>query len=91
VNLGTSRTRTHPFQGATRVNTDVTIRANFANFSFTLVSQTPSSGNYTVFGAPGNGFFTRERIAFYSIGTSLNLETLESSFQSYMTAIGALP
>jgi hypothetical protein len=55
-------------------------------------STTPLTSNVLVFGSNesgGPGRFTDATIAFYSIGTSLDIAKLDTHISSYVTAIGA--
>ena len=76
------------FVGATRaVSSSVVARVNGTSPTSTASSQTPSAGNMFVFGAAGD--VTTARLAFYSIGESLNLTQLDTRVSALITAIGA--
>jgi hypothetical protein len=67
-------------------------RANATTFSYGGVSVTPLSLDMGVFAAPGGNLsITRSnaRLAFYSIGESLDLALLDSRVTALITAIGA--
>jgi hypothetical protein len=52
-------------------------------------SQNASTSNISVFSRGGTTAFTDSRLAFYSIGESLDLAALETRVSNLMTAIGA--
>jgi hypothetical protein len=54
-----------------------------------VASLTPTSTNQFVLGIPNNVSFSNGRVAFYSIGESLPLATLDSRVSALYTAIGA--
>ena len=61
-----------------------------ATGSFTRASQTPYNGNAYIFGRnAGAASLTAARLAFYSIGESLNLALLDTRVSALITAIGA--
>jgi hypothetical protein len=51
-------------------------------------STTPFDGNVFIFGSTAN-YISNARLAFYSIGSSIDLAALDSHISSYVTAIGA--
>jgi hypothetical protein len=67
-----------------------TARANSANYAVTATSSTPASSNLFVFcrgATPAS--FTNARLAFYSIGESLDLALLDARVTTLINAIGA--
>ena len=66
-------------------------RVSLANSTYTQVSETPQSKNITVFArTPDNpARFSNARLAFYSIGESLDLALLDARVSALITAIGA--
>ena len=61
-----------------------------ATGSFTRASQTPYNGNTYIFGRnAGAVSLTAARLAFYSIGESLDLAKLDTRVSDLITAIGA--
>jgi hypothetical protein len=63
-----------------------------ASATVSVASQTPSSGNVFIFGREQSGSVnspTDGRLAFYSLGESLDLALLGSRLSTLMTAIGA--
>ncbi len=64
-------------------------RANGVQDFRTENSQTPSSFSLAVFAATGGAFPTNARLAFYSIGESLDLALLDTRVSALITAIGA--
>lgn len=65
-----------------------TIRRNASNSTASVTSQTPSNRNVFVFGRTATTY-SPCRLAFYSIGESLDLAKLESRLDSLMAAYGA--
>jgi len=63
-------------------------RASSANAIISDTSGTPTSNNVLVFSRAG-AFTTNARLAFYSIGESLDLALLDSRIAALITAIGA--
>jgi hypothetical protein len=77
------------FKGANRsVSTEFLIRGGGANVTFSSLSSTPVSGNTHVF-ARSNTSHTNARLAFYSIGESLNLALLDARVTALINAIAA--
>jgi hypothetical protein len=75
------------FFGASRSNgSNVTARINSTNYTSTVTSQTPSNGNIRIFDVL---VFSDARIAFYSIGESLNLALLDARVTTLLNAIAA--
>jgi hypothetical protein len=71
-----------------------TRRANGTNYSITTASQTPQADSVLLFarrnnttGAPES--FSASRLAFYSIGESIDLQKLDTRVTALVTAIGA--
>jgi hypothetical protein len=79
------------FVGATRASSSsVVARINGTNPVSAVNSQTPDAGNIFVFG--GSGLRTNARLAFYSIGESLDLALLDARVTALITAFGvAIP
>jgi hypothetical protein len=84
------------FYGASR-STSATqiVRTNLSNLSQTRTSQTPFNGNVFVFGSNTGSALslpTNSRLAFYSIGESLDLALLDARVTALITAFGvAIP
>jgi hypothetical protein len=69
-----------------------TIRANSANYTATVSSETSYSGNVFVFATNPASLYTDGRLAFYSIGESLDLALLDARVSALITAFGvAIP
>ena len=64
-------------------------RANSITTSFTKASSAPTSGNISVFYGNISGTYANARIAFYSIGTSLDLALLDTRVTTLMNAFAA--
>jgi hypothetical protein len=80
--IGMSRSASGSFSG----------RASGSTTSFTRTSQTPPSGNIHVFNRNGDAAYGGQRLAFYSIGESLNLALLDARVSALITAFGvAIP
>jgi hypothetical protein len=58
-----------------------------------VASQTPANSSIFVFReSPAGGFYSNARLAFYSIGESLNLAALDARVSALITAFGvAIP
>lgn len=68
------------------------IRANAANNSATVTSESPFNGNVFVFATNPASFYSDARLAFYSIGESLDLALLDARVTALITAFGvAIP
>ena len=65
-----------------------TLRVNNTSYARGLSSQTPYNGNISIFASSG-AFPTNARLAFYSIGESLDLDALDTRVSALITAIGA--
>jgi hypothetical protein len=66
-----------------------TARGANVNYSITQSSQTPYNGNVYVFAFNGVNQFSNARLAFYSIGESLNLALLDARVTDLINAFGA--
>jgi hypothetical protein len=67
-------------------------RAGGVSISQSFTSQTPFNGNMTIFASGGTGFRSSARLAFYSIGESLDLALLDARVTALITAFGvAIP
>jgi hypothetical protein len=78
--IGTSRSSSASF----------TARASGSNTSFNVVSQIPFNGNVSIFASGALGFPTNARIAFYSIGESINLALLDARVTTLINTLGAI-
>lgn len=80
------------FLGAARSNsTQIVSRQNGSTQTDAINSQTPYNGNIFVFARNLNGSpnqYSNPRMAWYSIGSSLALETLDTRVSNLYTAIG---
>ncbi len=65
------------------------IRANSANYTATVSSETSYSANVFVFATNPASFYTDARLAFYSIGEALDLARLDARVTALINAIGA--
>lgn len=81
------------FAGHSRTTaSSYTIRASATNYSASVTSETPYAGNVFVFATNPASFFTNARLAFYSIGESLDLALLDARVSALITAFGvAIP
>jgi hypothetical protein len=66
------------------ISTQEAARVNGANTTSTVASSSPVSGNITFFQA-GSGTYTNARLAFYSIGESLDLALLDTRITQLIT------
>jgi hypothetical protein len=64
-------------------------RLNQSSSTATAASQTPATLNYFVFNRSGTNLFSDARLAFYSIGESLNLALLDTRVTALINAIAA--
>lgn len=64
-------------------------RAKSTTMTVTKASQTPAAGNVILYSTSANAFYSDARLAFYSIGSSLVLATLNTRVSTLITAIGA--
>jgi hypothetical protein len=67
----------------------VTLRSNKVSTPINLNSEPASSTNLSIFSTATPNGFTSSRIAFYSIGESLDLAKLDTRVTDLITAIGA--
>lgn len=70
-------------------STAYTVRAGQANTVFTRTSTTAQSGNIGILYAQNSGTYSNGRVAFYSIGESLNLALLDARVTDLINAFGA--
>jgi hypothetical protein len=84
-------TATSGFIGASRSSlTSVTGRIGSANYLSNVNADTPANSNILVFGVVNE--YTNARLAFYSIGESLDLALLDARVTALITAFGvAIP
>jgi hypothetical protein len=66
------------------------VRAGLTSFSFNQSSITPLSGNIEVFRVGTVGSFAAARLAFYSIGESLDLTLLDARVSQLITTFAAV-
>jgi hypothetical protein len=81
------------FTGGSRSSsTAVTRRVNGATVSESITSETPAAGNIFVFARNNSGtpdFYASHRLAFYSIGESLDLALLDARVTDLINAFAA--
>jgi hypothetical protein len=81
---------THPgaiFYGTSRSSSsEFGVRIGGTDYTTTVTSQSPANVNFTVFGPIG---VSNARLAFYSIGESLDLALLDARVTDLINAIGA--
>jgi len=81
------------FTGGSRSSsTDVTRRVNGATVSESITSETPAAGNIFIFARNNSGtpdFYANHRLAFYSIGESLDLALLDARVTTLINAFAA--
>jgi hypothetical protein len=81
------------FTGGSRSSsTAVTRRVNGATVSESITSETPAAGNIFVFARNNSGtldFYASHRLAFYSIGESLDLALLDARVTTLINAFAA--
>jgi hypothetical protein len=65
------------------------VRVDGQGFTATAASQSPYSGDWCVFGGTGGSFKANARLAFYSIGESLNLALLDARVTDLINAFAA--
>ena len=75
--------------GASRSSSTVTRRFNASSNTLSSASQSPGSSNIFVFAESPGSFHATSRIAFYSIGESIDLALLDARVATLITAIGA--
>jgi hypothetical protein len=89
--LGSSGTLTG-FVGISRgSSTDFQARSGSTNITFSRLSETPLAGSVFVYARNINGplLYSDPRLAFYSIGESIDLTLLDTRVSALMTAIDA--
>jgi hypothetical protein len=69
-------------------STGYTLRASATNTTITQASQTPDSGNVFIY-SRGATNVTNAKLAWYSIGESVDLALLDARLSTLITAIGA--
>ena len=80
------------FAGHSRAtSSSYTIRASATNYSASVTSQTPYAANVFVFATNPASFYSDARLAFYSIGESLDLALLDARVTALITAFAAIP
>ena len=78
------------FAGHSRAtSSSYTIRASATNYSTSVTSQTPYAGNVFVFATNPASFYSDARLAFYSIGESLDLALLDARVSTLMSDLAA--
>jgi len=78
------------FLGSSRAeNSAYSIRAASSNFTLTHASATPTSGSVLIFSRDVAAEFSNARLAFYSIGESLDLALLDARVTTLINAIDA--
>jgi prepilin-type N-terminal cleavage/methylation domain-containing protein len=87
---------THPgsiFYGTSRAgSSQFTTRIGGATYTANVTSETPSNRNIFVFQSAFNNSWTNARLAFYSIGESLDLALLDARVSQFMIDLGnAIP
>jgi hypothetical protein len=85
---------TNPFLGFSRAESaNFNYRINGSTTSILAASTvTATAGNYFIFNRSGNDFYSNARLAFYSIGESLDLALLDARVTALITAFGvAIP
>ena len=65
------------------------IRANSGNYTKSRTSETPFDGNVFVFATNPESFYSNARLAFYSIGESLDLALLDARVTTLINALAA--
>ncbi len=84
-------TQSPGFCGTTRSNaSEFTLRNGGVNTTSTAASTSADNINFNIFRRADSGSqYSNARIAFYSIGESLNLAALDARVSALITAIGA--
>jgi hypothetical protein len=78
------------FAGTSRSSSaNFSVRVDGQGFTATAASQSPYSGDWCVFGGTGGSFKTNARLAFYSVGESLNLALLDARVTDLINAFAA--
>jgi hypothetical protein len=76
--------------GASRsTSADIVTRLHGLNVVISATSQVPFDENIFVYAAPNLGYFSAARLAFYSIGESLDLALLDTRVTSLINAFAA--
>jgi hypothetical protein len=76
--------------GASRLNSSqISIRRNGGSNSFNISSVTPTNATIQLFRATNINLYAAHRLAFYSIGESLNLALLDARVTTLVNAIDA--
>ena len=91
-NASTNSANTPGMYGISRSSgSSYTYRTKGASSSVSQASSVPTTGNIHVFrlNRSSNNFYTNARIAFYSIGESLNLALLDARVTDLINAFGA--
>ena len=72
-------------------SSEITLRSNGSEQTNSATSETPRNEELLVYARPGSpvGNYTNARLAFYSIGESLDLAKLDTRVSALITAIGA--
>jgi hypothetical protein len=84
---GISGASTAGFKGASRaLNTSFTVRSVGSNTTATFNSLEPANENVFIFARGGGGSYTDARLAFYSIGESLDLALLDARVTDLINA-----
>jgi hypothetical protein len=92
--FGSGSTATGLIGSSRSLSTEYVGRANSANTTFIRSSETPASSNILLYrdGSTTSPFYSNVRLAFYSIGESLNLALLDARVTDLITAFGvAIP
>jgi hypothetical protein len=87
-----SQATTSGFKGVSRsLSTGFTVRTGGSNTTATAISSTPTSEKIAIFARTPSSptFFSDARLAFYSIGESLDLALLDARVTALIAAIGA--
>jgi hypothetical protein len=92
ISTNISGANTTGFMGTSRASSaSYTVRVANANTTTSIASQTPFNNNISIF-ASGGSVNSNARLAFYSIGESLDLALLDARVTALTTAInGAIP
>ena len=77
------------FSGLRRSASVASYRRSGATSNGVFGTPVTSSGSYFVFNRPFSAFYSDARLAFYSIGESLDLAALDNRVSALITAIGA--
>jgi hypothetical protein len=82
--------RLQGFLGMSRaLSTSFSARASASTQVYSRTSQVPLNGSIQVFSRTGDSNYGDQRLAFYSIGESLDLAALDTRVSDLITAIGA--